>query len=46
MTDDAEAEDRFRSIYASRANEYHQLVAREDAQGNLPAALRDPPEKD
>jgi ubiquinone/menaquinone biosynthesis C-methylase UbiE len=34
-------EDRFASIYESRADDYHELVMREDAQGNLPAALRE-----
>jgi ubiquinone/menaquinone biosynthesis C-methylase UbiE len=36
-----EADDRFIPIYASRAEDYHELVMREDAHGNLPVALRE-----
>jgi ubiquinone/menaquinone biosynthesis C-methylase UbiE len=36
-----EADDRFVPIYDSRAAEYHELVSREDMDGNLPAALRE-----
>ena len=40
MRNDADSGDRFAPIYAGRADAYHELVRREDAQGNLPAALR------
>ena len=34
-------QDRFDLIYSGRAMEYHELVSREDAEGNLPKALRE-----
>jgi ubiquinone/menaquinone biosynthesis C-methylase UbiE len=41
VSNEAESADRFAPIYAGRADAYHELVMREDAQGNLPAALGD-----
>ena len=41
MNDETGAEDRFAPIYDRRADEYHELVIREDARGNLAAALRE-----
>jgi ubiquinone/menaquinone biosynthesis C-methylase UbiE len=34
-------QDRFDRIYSGKALPYHELVVREDVEGNLPAALRD-----
>ncbi len=41
MAEPERSESRFEPIYSGKAAEYHELVVREDVDGNLPAALRD-----